>query len=88
MITNKNGRPYSSDLLACSALWKNTSPALYKQIHEEGVLTLPSPNHLNRLTSGFKVEAGKVGGGLSEGTKSYLKSRIGSLNHREKTVNL
>ena len=46
-ITNKNGRLYSSDLFACSALWKNTSPALCNQIHEEGLLTLPSPNHLN-----------------------------------------
>ena len=35
-ITNKYARRYSSDLLACTALWKNTSPALYKQLYEEG----------------------------------------------------
>ena len=41
-ITHKFGRRYSPDILACTALWKNTSPALYKQIIEDGILTLPS----------------------------------------------
>ena len=75
-ILHKHGRRYSPGLLACTALWKNTSPALYKQIQQEGVLTLPGPRHLDSLTSGFKVEGGKVDGGLSESTKQYLKVRM------------
>ena len=35
-ITNKYARRYSPDMLSCSAIWKNVSPALYKQIWEEG----------------------------------------------------
>jgi hypothetical protein len=35
-IKNKFGRRYSPGLLACSAIWKNVSPALYKQLWQEG----------------------------------------------------
>ena len=35
-IKNKFGRRYSPGLLACSAIWKNISPALYKQLWSEG----------------------------------------------------
>ena len=35
-IKNKFGRIYSPGLLACTAIWKNISPALYKQLWSEG----------------------------------------------------
>ena len=35
-IKNKFGRRYSPGLIACAAIWKNVSPALYKQLWEEG----------------------------------------------------
>ena len=50
---------------------------------KEGVLTLPSENRIQNLSSAFSMEAG-----MSEATKQYLKTRISSLNAREKTVDL
>ena len=35
-IKNKFGRRYSPGLIACAAIWKNVSPALYKQLWQEG----------------------------------------------------
>ena len=78
-----HSRKYSPGLLACAALWDNTSPALYRQIQKEGILTLPTKRHLNNLTSAFTVEAG-----ITPATEQYLKHRIGSLKDREKVVNL
>ena len=75
---SKKGRRYSPNILASAALWENTSPALYRQIQEEGVLTLPSQKHIKSLTSAFSVEAG-----MSESTEQYLKARFASLNPRE-----
>ena len=53
-----------------------------------GVLTLPNPTYLEKLTSAFKVDGGTVEGDIPETTKQYLKTRIVSLNERQKTVNL
>ena len=87
-IKNKFARRYSPDMLGMAAIWQNCSPALYKQIWEEGVLTIPAPKYLDRLTSAFKVEGGTVTGDVPATTKAYLKTRISTLYHREKTVNL
>lgn len=35
-ITNKKGRRYTPDILSCTAIWKNISPALYNQVWQEG----------------------------------------------------
>ena len=35
-ITNKKGRRYTPDILSCTAIWKNISPALYNQLWQEG----------------------------------------------------
>ena len=67
-MKHKNGRRYSSDILACAVLWHNVSPALYRQILKEDILTLPSVDHIQDLSSGFSVESG-----MSEATKAYLK---------------
>ena len=77
--TPPNGRRYSSDLLACSVLWENTLPSLYKQIISEGCLTLPSVRHIHRLTSAISVDSG-----LNESTIRYLNARISKLEEREK----
>ena len=76
-------RRYSADILSCSALWKNTSPALYRQILQNEVLTLPSKSLLEKLTSAFSVDSG-----MSDATERYLKMRFSKLNDREKVVNL
>ena len=46
---SRNGRRYSSSLLAMSALLQRMSPTSYKQMYSGGFLTLPSPHHLRRL---------------------------------------
>ena len=75
---NKHRR-YSSDLLSTCVLWENTSSNLYKQIREEGVLTLPSQRYIQQLTSAISVDTG-----LTEHTLKYLEARAAKLNEREK----
>ena len=77
-ITNKFGRRYTPDLLSMAVIWKNVSNALYKQIYEEGILTIPAPKYLDSLTSAFKVEGGTVEGDVPQTTKQYLKTRLSS----------
>lgn len=43
-------RRYSSFLLANAVMWQKTSPALYNQLLNEQVLTLPIVSHLKRLS--------------------------------------
>jgi hypothetical protein len=69
--------------LACAALWENTSPALYRQILQEGLLTLPGRRHLQDLSASFTVDVG-----ISSATEEYLKKRMISLQPRELLVNL
>ena len=82
-IVHKNARRYSSDLLCQAVLWDCTSPALFKQIHHEGLLTIPTPKHVQRLKVPFSAESG-----LTESNKRYLTARIANLSEREKNVNL
>ena len=82
-IVHKNARRYSSNLLCMSVLWDCASPALYKQISQEGVLTTPTPKHVQRLKVPFSAESG-----MTESNKRYLQTRFNSLSDREKVVNL
>ena len=45
---NKHRR-YSADLLSTCVLWENTSTNLYKQIREEGHLTIPSLRYIKKV---------------------------------------
>ena len=63
-------------------MWENVSPALFKQIHFEGVLTTPTPRYLKSLSSPFTVDTG-----ISETNRQYLKARVSKLPEREKDVN-
>ena len=76
-------RRYSSDLLSMCVLWENSSSNLYKQICEEGVLTIPSPRYVKKLTSAISMDTG-----LSGETLKYLEARIAKLNDREKVGSL
>ena len=60
-------RRYSPELLSMCVLWENTSSALYKQLREEGVLTLPSTRYIKKLTSALSMDTG-----LSEEAVKYL----------------
>jgi hypothetical protein len=80
-VTKKYGRRYSQDLLAASFMWNNTSPALFKQLKEEGFLSLPSQSHLRRLSQAFQTETG-----MSPSCTTYLQARADNLKEREKIV--
>lgn len=77
------GKRFSSYLLACSAMWENTSPALYKQILGENVLTLPTSKYLRNLTSVLTTDPG-----ITPSTAGYLKARAKGLSEREKLVSV
>ncbi len=74
-----NRRRYSSDMLIASSLWKATSPALYKQLIREDMLTLPSIQHLRHLSMPLRVDLG-----MSSSSIAYLKARSESLSKRDK----
>ena len=56
LLCHPNGRRFTPSMQAMTVMWQNVSPGCYKQILEDGVLTLPSVRHLRRLTSSLNVE--------------------------------
>ncbi|XP_059082032.1 uncharacterized protein LOC131879677 [Tigriopus californicus] len=79
-----NQRRYSPTLLAAALLWQNTSPALYKLLSTvDQSVCLPSVRHLQRFGQNLSVETG-----ISPSTVEYLKSRLSSLNEREKILSV
>ena len=78
-----NRRRYSADLLSICVLWENTSTNLYKQIRNEGLITIPSIRYIKKLTSALTVDTG-----LTDQTIKYLEARIAKLNEREKIGSL
>ena len=66
-LVPSHARRYSPSLLACSVLWENASPSLYKQIISD-VITLPSIRHIHRLASAINIDTG-----LTDSTVKYLK---------------
>ena len=51
MVANSKSRRYSQALLGMACMWNSSSSSLYKQILNEGVLSLPSLRTINRLSS-------------------------------------
>ena len=76
-------RRYSSELLSMCVLWENTSSTLYRQICDEGVLTLPSVRYIKKLNSALFVDTG-----LTQQTIKYLEARVAKLNELEKIGSL
>ena len=74
---------YSNNILITAALWEMSSPSLYRQMKNDGLLSLPSVRHLQRLTKAFNTDTG-----FSSTSKNYLKTRISLLSEREKIVTL
>ena len=81
------GTPQSNRFLTsflwATITWQKTSPALYKLLKEDGLMTLPSISYLKQLSSSFSLESG-----LSIAAVAYLKERIKALSDQEKTVAL
>jgi hypothetical protein len=77
----KTSRRYSPSLIATSFSWNAYGPALYKQIRNDNLLTLPSSRYLEKLSQKVSV---------SESTRSkdfsYIKVRADRLQDYEKDV--
>lgn len=74
-------RRYSPSLLATAAIWMTSSPATYKLLLKDNVLSLPSIRHLKSLTQPLAVNVG-----LSQDSVNYLEARAAHLNDQEKEV--
>ena len=77
----KNRRRFSPVLYSSVAMWQALSPALYRHLVKEKLLTLPHENTLKRLTKDIKSEPG-----ITAETEAYLKARISKLKMREKLI--
>ena len=56
---------------------------MYRQIRDEGVLTLPSVRYIKKLNSALFVDTG-----LTQQTIKYLEARVAKLNELEKIGSL
>ena len=74
---------FSTSFLWAAITWQKTSPALYKLLREDGLMTLPSISYLKQLSSSFSLASG-----LSNSALAYLEERIKTLSPKEKTVAL
>ena len=79
--SSKHGRKYSTKFILTTLQWMKTSPALYRLMLEEDVLTLPSMSYLQRLSSAYDLETG-----LTSSSVAYLSERAKHLTELEKTV--
>jgi hypothetical protein len=79
---SKNRR-YSALLLATAVMWDNVSPALYRQMISEDLLTLPGEKWVRRLSGGLSMDTG-----LPPATLDYLRSRIKTLQDHEKLTSI
>lgn len=61
---------YFPNLLSICDLCENISSSLYKQIRDEGMLTIPSTKYIKKLTAALSVDTG-----LPENTIKYLEAR-------------
>ena len=82
-VKNPKNRRYSQALLGMACMWNSSSSSLYKQILNEGVLTLPSIRTIHRLSSAIKVDTG-----FNESTLNYLKLRTANLNPFERKMSI
>ena len=77
-ILKPGQRRYSSSLLAVAVMWQNISPAAYRQIYQEGILTPPSERRIRQLTSVIGVDME-----LGDSTKAYLYARKSKLQPKD-----
>ena len=76
-------RRYSPMLLSAAMVWQRTSPKLYEDLRNCGLLILPHRVTLRRLTSALSVKEG-----LEIGTLKYLKMRVNKLSQLERVVDI
>ena len=57
LLKKPNARRYSPSMLAMCVLLERMSPTCYKQLYDNGFLTLPSPRHLRRIASAIDMDS-------------------------------
>ena len=82
-VPTPHGRRYSMSLLALAVMWQHISPAAYRQMLADDVLTLPSVRRIQQLSSAVTVDLE-----LSSATVSYLKLRLSKLSAKDSAVSL
>ena len=83
LLLKPNARRYTNDLLATAVLWQKASPACYKQILDNNVLTLPCVRHIRRISSALNVDLE-----LTESAVAYLKARKEKLHGKDLLVSV
>ncbi len=76
-------RRYPPAFIWTALSWFKTSPALYRLLLSDGLMTLPSIGYLKQISGSFSLETG-----LSTSVISYLDTRIIHLEENQKTVSL
>ena len=79
LFKRPNARRYSPSMLAMAALLHGVSPACYKQLYNDGFLTLPSPSHLRRLCSAIDIDSMS----LTDSAIAYIIARFKKLPERQ-----
>ena len=69
-------------MLAMTVLIQRISPACYKQLYNDGFLTLPSPGQLRRLCSSIDVHSMT----LNESAIAYITARFKRLPEKDRLV--
>ena len=77
------GRRYSSSLLSMCCILYRTSPACYKQIINDDILTVPGERNPRLISSALHMDLS-----LDESTIAYLKARFSKLSEKDKYVAL
>ena len=77
-------RRYTPSLLAMPTLLQRISPACYKQMCNDGLLTLPTADYLRRLCSAIDTDIMA----LTEPTLAYLRARYSKLSEKDKLVSV
>ena len=80
---NNQSNRFSTSFLWAAITWQKTSPALYKLLREDGLMTLPSISYLKQLSSSFSLSSG-----LSSSAVAYLEERLKTLSPKERIVAL
>ena len=76
-------RRYPPTFIWTALSWFKTSPALYRLLLSDGLMTLPSIGYLKQISGSFSLETG-----LSTCVITYLDTRIKHLEENQKTVSL
>ena len=76
-------RRYSSSLLAMPVMWLKISPAAYRHVYQEDILTIPTERRLQQLSSALDADMS-----LGESTKAYPKARMCKLVPKDLSVSL